>query len=196
MSSEKYAAHQGKNPHEVPRSPEIELSGLGETWEGDLSFSQHLFRPAAWMLSTATTDQPSRWLRGTDYNNFSSIFLQENATQEKEVGQEKTCQDDWRREASIYGTETISRRRNEEEKGRHVDAVFEGADSIVLHDQLHGCKYFFAFRLKVIKSLMCFQFQDKLLKEEKSTKFNLNKLQNQWRVIMREGTLANVHYLT
>lgn len=55
---------------------------------------------------------------------------------------------------------------------------------------------FFAFRLKVIKSLMCFQFQDKLLKEEKSTKFNLNKLQNQWRVIMREGTLANAHYLT
>lgn len=30
-------------------------------------------------------------------------------------------------------------------------------------------------------------FQDKLAKEEKSTKFNLNKLQNQWRVIMREG---------
>lgn len=29
------------------------------------------------------------------------------------------------------------------------------------------------------------------MKEEKSTKFNLNKLQNQWRVIMREGTITN-----
>ena len=42
---------------------------------------------------------------------------------------------------------------------------------------------------------MCFQFQDKLLKEEKSTKFNLNKLQNQWRVIMREGKLINMHFI-
>ena len=32
--------------------------------------------------------------------------------------------------------------------------------------------------------------KDKLSKEEKSTKFNLNKLQNQWRVIMREGQLS------
>jgi hypothetical protein len=32
-----------------------------------------------------------------------------------------------------------------------------------------------------------FRFQDKLAKEEKSSKFNLHKLQNQWRVIMREG---------
>ena len=29
------------------------------------------------------------------------------------------------------------------------------------------------------------------MKEEKSTKFNLNKLQNQWRVIMREGMITN-----
>ena len=36
--------------------------------------------------------------------------------------------------------------------------------------------------------IFCF-IQDKLAKEEKSTKFNLNKLQNQWRVIMRESTL-------
>ena len=38
------------------------------------------------------------------------------------------------------------------------------------------------------KEEMLTQFlKDKLLKEEKSTKFNLTKLQNQWRVIMREG---------
>ena len=30
------------------------------------------------------------------------------------------------------------------------------------------------------------------MKEEKSTKFNLNKLQNQWRVIMREGMFTNI----
>ena len=30
------------------------------------------------------------------------------------------------------------------------------------------------------------------MKEEKSTKFNLNKLQNQWRVIMREGMITNI----
>ncbi|KXJ28944.1 dynein regulatory complex subunit 2 [Exaiptasia diaphana] len=38
------------------------------------------------------------------------------------------------------------------------------------------------------KEDMLTQFlKDKLAKEEKSTKFNLNKLQNQWRVIMREA---------
>lgn len=30
------------------------------------------------------------------------------------------------------------------------------------------------------------------MKEEKSTKFNLNKLQNQWRVIMREGMVTTI----
>ena len=30
------------------------------------------------------------------------------------------------------------------------------------------------------------------MKEEKSTKFNLNKLQNQWRVIMREGMITDM----
>ncbi|KAJ7387898.1 Dynein regulatory complex subunit 2 [Desmophyllum pertusum] len=42
--------------------------------------------------------------------------------------------------------------------------------------------------MKKKKEDMLTQFlKDKLLKEEKSTKFNLNKLQNQWRVIMREA---------
>ena len=34
--------------------------------------------------------------------------------------------------------------------------------------------------------------QDKLAKEEKNAKFNLNKLQNQWRVIMRESMSTSV----
>ena len=59
-----------------------------------------------------------------------------------------------------------------------------------LHTQTD--KYFFRiFRLDNCKVMcICIKFvvfQDKLAKEEKSTKFNLNKLQNQWRVIMREG---------
>ncbi|XP_015748645.1 PREDICTED: coiled-coil domain-containing protein 65-like [Acropora digitifera] len=42
--------------------------------------------------------------------------------------------------------------------------------------------------MKKKKEDMLTQFlKDKLLKEEKSAKFNLNKLQNQWRVIMREA---------
>lgn len=42
--------------------------------------------------------------------------------------------------------------------------------------------------MKKKKEDMLTQFlKDKLMKEEKSTKFNLNKLQNQWRVIMREA---------
>ncbi|XP_068678693.1 dynein regulatory complex subunit 2-like [Montipora capricornis] len=42
--------------------------------------------------------------------------------------------------------------------------------------------------MKKKKEDMLTQFlKDKLLKEEKSTKFNMNKLQNQWRVIMREA---------
>lgn len=42
--------------------------------------------------------------------------------------------------------------------------------------------------LKRKKEDMLTQFlKDKLAKEEKSSKFNLNKLQHQWRVIMREG---------
>ncbi|RMX54250.1 hypothetical protein pdam_00016921 [Pocillopora damicornis] len=47
--------------------------------------------------------------------------------------------------------------------------------------------------MKKKKEDMLTQFlKDKLIKEEKSTKFNLNKLQNQWRVIMRE--VNNVLY--
>jgi len=42
--------------------------------------------------------------------------------------------------------------------------------------------------MKKKKEDMLTQFlKDKLIKEEKSSKFNLNKLQNQWRVIMREA---------
>lgn len=39
------------------------------------------------------------------------------------------------------------------------------------------------------KQEMLTQFlKDKLAKEERCSKFNFTKLQNQWRVIMREGT--------
>lgn len=42
--------------------------------------------------------------------------------------------------------------------------------------------------MKRKKEDMLTQFlKDKLAKEEKSSKFNLSKLQHQWRVIMREG---------
>ena len=57
--------------------------------------------------------------------SISTIF-DKYAAQEKEIGQEKTCKDDRGRETFIYGTKTVSRRRNEEEKGRHADAVLEG----------------------------------------------------------------------
>jgi hypothetical protein len=43
------------------------------------------------------------------------------------------------------------------------------------------------------KEEMLGQFlKDKLAKEEKNTKFNLTKLQNQWRAIMRQGKLTQV----
>ena len=43
------------------------------------------------------------------------------------------------------------------------------------------------------KEDMLTQFlKDKLSKEEKSSKFNVNKLQHQWRVIMREGIYIGV----
>lgn len=48
--------------------------------------------------------------------------------------------------------------------------------------------------MKRKKEEMLTQFlKDKLTKEEKNTKFNVMKLQNQWRILMREG-LYTVHY--
>ena len=45
------------------------------------------------------------------------------------------------------------------------------------------------------KEEMMTQFlKDKLIKEEKSVKFNMSKLQNQWRVIMRECKFYNVTF--
>ena len=45
--------------------------------------------------------------------------------------------------------------------------------------------------MKRKKEDMLTQFlKDKLSKEEKCSKFNQNKLQHQWRVIMREGMFA------
>ena len=61
------------------------------------------------------------------------IFRRKNASQEKEIRQKETCKDDWGREASIYGAEKIGRRRNEEEKGGHVDTIFEGKSHNTLY---------------------------------------------------------------
>ena len=54
---------------------------------------------------------------------------------------------------------------------------------IQLHDVLfhHGSFWF------CVTDMMLIHFQDKLSKEEKATKFNLNKLNHQWRNIMREA---------
>ena len=50
--------------------------------------------------------------------------------------------------------------------------------------------------MKRKKEDMLAQFlKDKLGKEEKSSKFNMNKLQHQWRVIMREGKVYHILYL-
>ncbi len=57
------------------------------------------------------------------------------------------------------------------------------ADRILLMEQ----KMLAEEEMKRKKEDMLTQFlKDKLAKEEKSSKFNMNKLQHQWRVIMRE----------